>query len=101
VQEKILSAINERAVIVEVGTFLKCNHMVITNLNVSYSRELTKVGPLYGDFSVSVESIQALSKTPIGGGGNGYAVGNVLRSGQNVNRVKFISNSEQNNTKES
>lgn len=94
-QEKIMGAINKRTITVEAGTFLKCDGMVITSLGVTYSKELTKVGPLYGDFVVGVESIQALHK----GNSGTYAVGNVLGAGQTLRRVNVISNSQQNNNK--
>jgi hypothetical protein len=94
-QGKILEAINNRTISVEAGRFLKCDGMVITSLGVTYSKELTKVGPLYADFVVNVQSIQALHK----GNTGTFAVGNVLGSRQEVSRVKVISDSQQNNNK--
>lgn len=96
---KLSGALHKRTVNVEVGTFLRCSAMVITSLNVTYSRELTEVGPLYGDFTVGVQSIQALHRGT-DGSDSAFSVNNVLRSGQSIRRVKIISDADINTNKE-
>lgn len=62
----IVDRMNKRTVSLKIGNFFKHNGMVMTSLDVSYSRELTRVGPLYADFKVSLESIEAMDNGKFG-----------------------------------
>jgi hypothetical protein len=62
-----------RTVRLKIGNFFRCNTMIIESINVTYSKELTFTGPLYGDFSVSFLSLEAIVR----GLGN-YGIDSIL-----------------------
>lgn len=48
-------------VIVEIGNFFKHNDMVIENLDYKFSKEMTKAGPLFVNFTLSLSTRKILS----------------------------------------
>lgn len=64
----------QRAVTLDIsGGLFKCTKMVIQDVNVTYSGAQTHTGPLYGDFSVGLISLQAITR-----GGGAYGVDSIL-----------------------
>lgn len=64
---KLANRSQARNVSVQIGDMFTAgngvsNPMVITDLNVTYSKEFTHTGPLYADFSVKVETNEAMTK---------------------------------------
>lgn len=51
-----------RAVNVKIGNFFNCSGMAIESVNVTYSKEMTRTGPLFGDFSVGLLSLRAIER---------------------------------------
>ena len=46
---------------VEIGTWLKLKKLVLTNVSVSYSFEMTNAGPLYADFDLTLATRENLT----------------------------------------
>lgn len=60
VSNKVQAALANRTVTLQVGRFFKCHGMIIKSLKIDYSKEIIRdIGPMYADFSVGLESIQA------------------------------------------
>jgi len=57
-----------RTLTLTIGDFFRCSQMVIESINVTYSKELTHTGPLYGDFQVGLLSLESIVR---GGGALG------------------------------
>jgi len=55
-------ASGSRTLTLTIGNFFTCRGMVIESLDVTYSKELTHTGPLYGDFKVNLLSLQSLTR---------------------------------------
>ena len=74
-----INRMNSRAVTLTVMDMFNCTGMVVQDVSVTYSPTLTHTGPLYGDFSVGLISLRAITQ------GNGtYGVDSILQ-GQNYN----------------
>jgi len=48
------------AVEVKIGNWLNFSDMVLEDVNVTFSKEMTKVGPLYADFSLTLSTRESL-----------------------------------------
>jgi len=66
-----------RTVDCKIGSFFRSTAMIITSLNVTYSREITHQGPLFGDFTVGLETVEAL----VQGKNASVGVDGVLKAG--------------------
>lgn len=75
--EKYSNKINNRAVTLKIMNLFTCRMMAIQDVSVTYSGAQTHTGPLYGDFSVGLISLQAITR---GGGDNPFGVNNILNS---------------------
>jgi hypothetical protein len=58
-----------KPVTVKIGTFMSLDDMVVESVDVNFSREMTKAGPLYADFTVKLSSMRTivLKKDPEAG----------------------------------
>jgi len=65
-----------RTVSVRIGNIFNCQKMIITNLSVAYSRQTTVRGPLFGEFTITVESFESIVKT-----GTTFGINNILGEG--------------------
>jgi len=65
--------INNRKVTLNIQNLVSCTHMAITDVSVTYSPSQTHTGPLFGDFSVSLISLQAITR-----GGGAYGINDIL-----------------------
>jgi hypothetical protein len=54
------------SVTVRIGNYFKHEQMVITDVSVDFSREVTTTGPLYADFTVGISSLQTMIVGPNG-----------------------------------
>ena len=70
----IVDNINQRAVTLTIMNRFKCPKMFIQDVSVTYSSAQTHTGPLFGDFSVSLISAQAITR-----GGGAYGVNDILQ----------------------
>lgn len=70
---KYISAINNRAVTLSISDYFVCRRMAIQDVNVTYSPSHTNSGPLFGDFSVTLISLQAITR-----GGGEYGINEIL-----------------------
>jgi hypothetical protein len=73
--DKFSSAINKRAVTLTVMNLFRCRQMAIQDVSVTYSPSLTHTGPLFADFSISLLSLQAITR-----GSGAYGVDSILKS---------------------
>ena len=72
--ESFAKIIDQRAVTLSIMNLFRCTKMVITDVNVTYSGSHTHTGPLFGYFSVSLMSLQAITR-----GGGVYGVDTILQ----------------------
>lgn len=72
--KQAMANINNRRVTLSIMNLFSCSMMVITDVNVTYSGSHTHTGPLFGDFSVSLMSLQAITR-----GGGVYGVDTILQ----------------------
>lgn len=72
---------NGRTVSLIIGDFFNCNRMIITDVSSEYSKEVTHIGngtgPLYGDFSVSFETLESVTRDGTGTASD-YNINNIL-----------------------
>lgn len=73
--ESFAKIIDQRAVTLSIMNLFRCTKMVITDVNVTYSGSHTHTGPLFGDFSVSLMSLQAITR----GSSEPYGVNTILQ----------------------
>lgn len=85
---------SNRLVSINIGTFFKCPGMIITGVTYTYSREQTDRGPLFADFSVQAESMQAIVR-----GSGDYGVDSVITGGKHY-RVTIDGNDTDRSTAE-
>lgn len=78
--EEFAGGINSRVVNLDIHGIFRCSKMLITDLQVTHSPSQTHSGPLFGDFSVTLISLQAITK----GGGGEYDIDNILHSRQSA-----------------
>ena len=72
--KNFVGKINERAVTLTIMNRFKCPKMFIQDVSVTYSSAQTHTRPLFGDFSVSLISAQAITR-----GGGAYGVNDILQ----------------------
>jgi len=82
-----------RTVKLSIGNFFSSSGMIITSLDTTWSRMLTKTGPLYADFSLTLESLQAVHRDS-----GQFGIDAMIGSG--ISRVNMSDNEPTENTGE-
>jgi len=75
--QSVIDGMSDRAVTLSIANVFSSRGMVIQDVTATYSGQQTHTGPLYGDFSVGLISLQAITR----GSNSRYGIDGILKEG--------------------